>query len=290
MKGIICSNAGLRRTHEGIERRQFDGAAAGLAGGGGVSPSALVFLAADRAVRALRGLRAAQTLRPSGFRHGPRQSRRPEPEISPELSEVPKGISRSRTTWSWSWKAKTSRKTASSSSASPPKCRRKPICFRTFFIAGRLTMMGSKALLFAPEADLVKTEDDAARGAAVHPPVHADDESRFLFRSDQHGVPHRAARNQRGDRIADPVAARVDAHRAAGRRGRCSGPACRRRPTSAPCSAAAKARCCSNYITFADGKIFLLTTHAPIAGRHARPDWPASRRQADAGRFERPGD
>ena len=51
------------------------------------------------------------------------------------------------------------------------------------FLPADLAMMGTKALLFVPEDDLAEIQTDAARRPAVHPPVHADDESGLVFRA-----------------------------------------------------------------------------------------------------------
>ena len=104
--------------------------------------------------------------------------------------------------------------------------------FRDVFYQQSLSVMGAKALLFADEEDLVGLKEKLGRHPAVYPPVYADDESHLLFRTGQHGVPHRAPGNERPDGITGPGAAGVDAHRDPGHRQSATSRDARPRPVS----------------------------------------------------------
>ena len=74
--------------HEGIKRRYFAGADPGMAGHGGLPPSALVCLSATGAAAGeRRGHR-----RVPAIRHEPGRPRGAEPEVSQELSRAAKGV------------------------------------------------------------------------------------------------------------------------------------------------------------------------------------------------------
>ena len=91
-----------------------------------------------------------------------------------------------------------------------------------------------------------RAERETRRHPALHPPVYADHQSHLVFRTGQHGLPHRAPGNERPDGIVGPGTAGVDAHRDPGHRQpeairgrrprpasrRCSTPAAKRTPTS----------------------------------------------------------
>ncbi len=65
--------------------------------------------------------------------------------------------------------------------------------FRDVFYQHDLAMMGTKALFFVPEDDLATIQTTLHDDLPFIQPVHANNEPRFVFRADQHGLPHRAA-------------------------------------------------------------------------------------------------
>ena len=53
--------------------------------------------------------------------------------------------------------------------------------FQDVFYAQNPMIMGSKGMLYVPEKDLVETQNHARRRPAIHPAVHPDDQSGFVF-------------------------------------------------------------------------------------------------------------
>jgi hypothetical protein len=159
------------------------------------------------------------------------------------------------------------KKTGNSWNVLPRKWPRKPICSATFFTNTIWRCWGQRRCFLRRNQSGRRFKQTAQR-VAVHPAVHADDESRLVFRADQHGVPHHAARDECADGIADPalpVLTRILTQAADESANARQTAVARRRVVF---RRDRRFRC---YITLNHGRIFLLTTHAPVGQTNNAP-------------------
>ncbi len=115
------------------------------------------------------------------IRHEPRQSRRLEQKNTTRIISGSKRSFPNRAIWTWSSRARILKKTGSLPSGSARSCWRRRTCSPDVWYKGDLPMMGVKALLFAPENDLVNIKKTLQGGFPVHPKICPDDKPGFRF-------------------------------------------------------------------------------------------------------------